>query len=106
MRTVSPAAGMRWGDQLAGSLQFPEPFRVQEIVPPPPLGAAVTRTMASSSTPSLVARTVVTPGDTPVTTPEDELTVAQAQFAVVHVTDRPVSTFPFASKSCAVYVRV
>jgi len=51
--------------------------------------------------PSLVAVIVAGPAATPVTSPVDE-TVATALLLVVHVTARPVSTFPDASFVVAV----
>src|SRR5688572_30033212 len=103
MRTVSPACGTRPGLQLFASLQTP--LLASHVTEPPAGAAAVPRTTAWSNTPSHLARTVVVPTVTPSTAPS-WLTVAIDAFPVVHVTDRPVSTFPFASNSCSVYVRV
>ena len=63
-------------------------------------GGAVTVTVADPACPSLVAVIVALPVATPVTSPPAE-TVATALALVVHVTARPVSTFPPASRSVA-----
>src|SRR5688572_3993052 len=54
--------------------------------------------------PSLVARTVVVPGDTPVTRPFT-LTVATEALPIIHATGRVTGT-PFWSNRAAVYARV
>jgi hypothetical protein len=55
--------------------------------------------------PSLSAVIVAVPGAIAVTTPDDEM-VATALLLEVHVTGRPVTTFPAASKAVAVSVVV
>ena len=50
----------------------------------------------------LVAMIVVAPSATPVTTPDDASTDAIVEFALDHVTVRPVSTCPRESASVAV----
>src|SRR5438093_3816306 len=68
-------------------------------------GGAVTVIVACPDTPSLVAVTTTCPATTPATKPLPD-TVAVAVFALAHVTTRPVSTFPLASRvttlSCTV----
>ena len=66
-------------------------------------GTGVTVTVAVPVFPSLVARMVVVPGATPVTTPLDE-TVAIPALSLEKATGRPVSTAPFASVTMAVRV--
>src|SRR5690349_8041020 len=95
MRTVSAAVGTRPSDHFAALLHTPDP--ASHTFDAPPLGAAVTRTTAWSSTPALVARTVVVPGATPVTTPVDGFTVAIDALPVVHAIVRPVRTPPMES---------
>src|SRR5437867_836294 len=58
-------------------------------------------TLAEPLFPSLVAVIVTDPAATPVTRPLAD-TVASAAFELVHVTARPVSTFPAASLGAAV----
>ena len=62
---------------------------------------AATVAVAAPVRPSLVATIDAEPAETAVTTPV-ELTVATSGFALDHVTDRPVSTLPAASRSVAV----
>ena len=64
-------------------------------------GGAVTVTVAEPGCPSLVAVIVAVPVATPLTSPAAD-TVATPLALVVHVTTRPVSTFPPASRSVAV----
>src|SRR5438093_13175644 len=64
-------------------------------------GGAVTVIVACPDTPSLVAVTTTCPAATPVTTPDAE-TLATAEFELAHVTTRPVSTLPLASRVTAV----
>ena len=66
----------------------------------------VTVTVAVPVLPSLVAVIVALPGATPVTTPVEGETVAIFVALELHVTVRPVSTFPAASLIVAVYVVV
>jgi hypothetical protein len=61
---------------------------------------AVTVIVACPETPSLVAVTTSCPTATPVTSPVLE-TVATCAFALVHVTTRPVSALPAASRVTA-----
>src|SRR5207249_1009332 len=67
--------------------------------------AAAAVIAACPDTPSLVAVTTTCPATTPATKPLPD-TVAVAVFALAHVTTRPVSTFPLASRvttlSCTV----
>ena len=63
-------------------------------------GATVTVMAAVPGRPSLVAVMVAGPAATPVTSPLAE-TVATPLALVVHVTGRPVSTLPLASRSVA-----
>jgi hypothetical protein len=69
-------------------------------------GGAATVTADVPLLPSLVAVIVAEPGATPVTRPVDD-TVAIDPLDVDHVTVRPVTTFPFASRrvawSCTVF---
>jgi hypothetical protein len=67
-------------------------------------GGAVTVTLAVPVLPSLVAVIVAVPAETPVTTPVDD-TVA-LELLDVHVTTRPVSKLPPASRVVAVSVVV
>src|SRR5438093_13563018 len=64
-------------------------------------GGAVTVIVACPDTPSLVAVTTTCPAATPATTPDAE-TLATAEFELAHVTTRPVSTLPLASRVTAV----
>jgi hypothetical protein len=63
-------------------------------------GGAVTVIDELPVFPSLVAVTVAEPAATPLTSPVDD-TVATEPFDVVHVMERPVRTFPLASRSVA-----
>jgi hypothetical protein len=65
----------------------------------------VTVIVADPLLPSLVAVMVVVPGATAVTAPDDEI-VATPVLLEVHVTGRPVTTFPAASRAVAVSVVV
>jgi hypothetical protein len=65
-------------------------------------GTGVTVTAAVPLTPSLVAVIVTEPGATPVTTPVPASTVATAVFDELHVTVRPPSGLPCASRGSAV----
>lgn len=68
-------------------------------------GASATVTVLVPVALPLVAVIVVLPGVTPVTTPLDD-TVAAAPLLELHVTARPTSTFPFASRTPAASVVV
>jgi hypothetical protein len=78
----------------------------EELIRMPPLGGgggggrAVTVIADVPLRPSLVAVIVAEPPATPVTSPLEE-TVATTTLDVDHVTTRPVSTFPLASRSVA-----
>src|SRR5207245_7560303 len=65
-------------------------------------GSAVTVSVPAPFWPSLVAATVVVPASSAVTSPPP-VTVATLSALDVHVTVRPLSTFPLASRSVAVY---
>jgi hypothetical protein len=66
-------------------------------------GTGTTVTVAVPVLPSLVAVIVTVPTDTPVTAPPAD-TVAIAVLPELHVTGRPFSTTPFASRVIAVSV--
>src|SRR5688572_19936962 len=65
------------------------------------VAGAVTVTVTVPTFPSIVAVTVVLPGPTAVITPAC-VTVATLVFALCHVTGRPVSALPWASRGVAV----
>src|SRR6266508_2018609 len=67
----------------------------------PPVGGAVTVTLALPLFPSLVAVIVAEPAATPVTSPLDAFTDAIEALLLDHITFRPVSVFPLASLSVA-----
>jgi hypothetical protein len=69
---------------------------------PPGGGAAVTVIAALPLIPSLVAVTVADPTTIPKTRPLLELTEAMLMVPLDHVTTRPVSTLPLASRVTAV----
>jgi hypothetical protein len=71
------------------------------VTPVTAAGNAATVTGAVPTTPSTVAVIVAEPAATAVTTPVAEM-LATAVFDELHVTGRPVSTFPAASRALAV----